>query len=1458
MSVSHGEAPSPSEPRPGAQSPGVHSRRIPWLAAVRFHKEIAARAERSFFSLRADEDQDERWTSLAGFEPRQMAGPWTVADGGIVSGSFALELAQRRSESVFLGGPCFLAYEQSESGSSWYPRWQPVMYREVRIERADTSFRVVPEQAHWSLSPLVWELFDKLHIALPTDATTLVEQILERAHTLHTNGRTPLHTAVVRAITSMFPALDEVLNRRPNRRIDYREPTPWVLFTPTSNFSVFTRNLMRDYRGLEEALALDETRIGGLAVLDGLETRANPIDDRDVLPLVPLNESQRQAVAAILSDRPVTVVSGPPGCGKSQVVLSVLLNSWARGKSVLFASNNNKAVDVVRERMERFEDQFPVAVRAGNKTVNNVVEVLRRTLNMAAGGTEQTDPSTFRRRRKTVERERANLHELLVSGRPARVEEALRGALSAYGRSQEIESQCEQAKKKLIEDAKQLRITGHEPMSVRGLCDRVQIWLESIDVVQERIAFDERERQALDSAAAAAANRRVESLVLMGLLTQPSDSGEWLLRGPQPTIVQTWIERLKRLAMSPNDESLKGGSWAEVHDDWRSSREAERDRDRILELASDIRATVGEIGATLDALAAAIQQQETARQDLVQRGCDPSADVPSSALQSWCATWAEWQSLPRNWRDHVPFSRRANLRRRLASLERELMSQIPSTVWGGVGVLDDVGRRKLADIAEALLRWERLFRSRFATSDARSAVSTRLQRLHERAVELRVRTPESDADSKAWLNAAKVADERARTAQDAAQAWSRRETRERFEQEIGKCASEWLSMAAGLPTKEAWMQRDGKSFDSAVRTLSTRVDAESIAAARDALHSSSVSDWLEAWSRAVEAQEEIVEAVKVRSSVPTRAQRAEQWLQGAPRGSFIVVEKRQGLPEGEARAIMEQQLNAVRAWCDRWDTFADIDVPRYRDEQRQERMHALERLAQVSGMLADEKLRDDFRVLERRAHAGEWEVSELKAVTASMDPSIIEARIRQIDAQLERGSFDDAKAAWLDRLQSDDEGLRAVNELERALARQHGEAHSQQVDAFTAALRLVPIWVTTAQAAQAIPLCAGMFDLVMIDEASQCTLTNLLPLVYRGRRLAVIGDSEQLPAIPIIRETEELVLARKLGVSAFVSVIGHVGNNVYHTAVETLPRRAADVRRLDEHYRSHPLIIGFSNQHIYQHRLKLRTARRVEAGRSSAVGLFKVPVRGEAKRGPRGRSWLNEPEAKAALEVVKRLRVDEGKQRSIGIVTPFTAQKELIREMLHKDGLDADVVCDSAYGFQGDERDVIVFSPVVAPGIDPMSARWVETPANLVNVALTRARDALYVVADFDSLQAQEGVLGKLANYCATIELLRSSSPVELELFTWMMLEGWSPRVHVRIGDHEADFVLSSANGIRVVVEVDGEQHSARRMTDASIDTYLAAQGYKVVRLPARIVREAPHEAIHLISLALELESERA
>ena len=167
------------------------------------------------------------------------------------------------------------------------------------------------------------------------------------------------------------------------------------------------------------------------------------------------------------------------------------------------------------------------------------------------------------------------------------------------------------------------------------------------------------------------------------------------------------------------------------------------------------------------------------------------------------------------------------------------------------------------------------------------------------------------------------------------------------------------------------------------------------------------------------------------------------------------------------------------------------------------------------------------------------------------------------------------------------------------------------------------------------------------------------------------------------------------------------------------------------------------------------------------------------------------------------------------------------------------MLVDTVYGFQGDERDVILFSPVVAKGIQEASARWVENPPNLVNVALTRARNALYVVADFDAHAMQTGILAKLSKYCRDVQTLRDTSPAELALFSWMTVEGWSPLVHPRIGDHEADFVLKSELGTRIAIEVDGEQHASTTAKDAAIDAYLEGQGFQVCRMTARLVRNS-------------------
>ena len=369
---------------------------------------------------------------------------------------------------------------------------------------------------------------------------------------------------------------------------------------------------------------------------------------------------------------------------------------------------------------------------------------------------------------------------------------------------------------------------------------------------------------------------------------------------------------------------------------------------------------------------------------------------------------------------------------------------------------------------------------------------------------------------------------------------------------------------------------------------------------------------------------------------------------------------------------------------------------------------------------------------------------------------------------------------------------------------------------------------------------------MVVDEATQCTLTNMLPLIYRAKRVVVIGDPEQLPAIYELGSETENALAARIGIEDYLDVVGYVSNDMYAAAVKTLPRRRNDVLPLLEHYRSHPLIIGCSNKNIYRMGLKLRKASGQSRILRSGNGVFGHRVLGQAGRGPRNSSWMNIPEAQAVAEMVASLRSDGGRL-TIGVVTPFKAHKEVIEEQLRKRDLLRNVVVDTVHRFQGDERDVMIFSPVVARGITERAARWVEKPQNLINVAVTRARDAFFLVADFDACRQQEGILGQLTAYVEKVELLRQTSEAELQLFTEHVTNGFSPEAHERVGDIEVDFLLER-EGKRLVVEVDGSQHEQTRTTDRGRDAFLISQGYDVLRVSARDVLETPALVLRQIS----------
>jgi superfamily I DNA and/or RNA helicase len=58
---------------------------------------------------------------------------------------------------------------------------------------------------------------------------------------------------------------------------------------------------------------------------------------------------------------------------------------------------------------------------------------------------------------------------------------------------------------------------------------------------------------------------------------------------------------------------------------------------------------------------------------------------------------------------------------------------------------------------------------------------------------------------------------------------------------------------------------------------------------------------------------------------------------------------------------------------------------------------------------------------------------------------------------------------------------------------------------------VMPGWAVTSLSAKGrVPFESGLFDLVVIDEASQCDIASVLPLLFRAKRAVIIGDPQQL------------------------------------------------------------------------------------------------------------------------------------------------------------------------------------------------------------------------------------------------------------------------------------------------------------------------------------------------------------
>jgi very-short-patch-repair endonuclease len=381
---------------------------------------------------------------------------------------------------------------------------------------------------------------------------------------------------------------------------------------------------------------------------------------------------------------------------------------------------------------------------------------------------------------------------------------------------------------------------------------------------------------------------------------------------------------------------------------------------------------------------------------------------------------------------------------------------------------------------------------------------------------------------------------------------------------------------------------------------------------------------------------------------------------------------------------------------------------------------------------------------------------------------------------------------------------------------------------------LFSCWAVTALSARGkIPFVPGHFDLLVVDEASQCDIASVLPLLYRAKRTVIIGDPKQLRHISAVPRAKDADLQTKYGLVENRAAWMYSVNSLYDLAAGVA--HAEQIINLRDHHRSHADIIEFSNRTFYERRLRVATRyAQLKQPAKGTPGVQWLDVKGRVTR-PGGSGAVNQPEARAVVDALEDLLITRRYEGSVGVVTPFRAQVQCIRDLMAARPVLSDVasrselLIETVHRFQGDERDVMFFSPVVSDGITTGALGFLRANGNLFNVAITRARGLLHVVGDRDAaFNAGVDYLAEFAAYVSRIaqharttadEQIREIGPAypsvsrpdrvsewERVLYKALYAAGVRPIPQYTIEQYDLDFAVIAGNR-RLNVEVDGERY---------------------------------------------------
>ncbi len=287
-------------------------------------------------------------------------------------------------------------------------------------------------------------------------------------------------------------------------------------------------------------------------------------------------------------------------------------------------------------------------------------------------------------------------------------------------------------------------------------------------------------------------------------------------------------------------------------------------------------------------------------------------------------------------------------------------------------------------------------------------------------------------------------------------------------------------------------------------------------------------------------------------------------------------------------------------------------------------------------------------------------------------------------------------------------------------------------------LDVLPLWIGTLQEIDnTLPVVPGMFDVVILDEASQIDQMRAGPALARAKRAMVVGDPRQLRHVSFVSDEAMRDAAEQNELSALAARLLDVRRNSLFDAAASV----SDVTWLDEHFRSLPHIVGFSDRKFYGGNLRLMTQHPRTETRDA--------IRTVVVEGDRDKDGVNQVEVATVLDLVHELA--KSGEQSIGVVTPFRAQADAIEERLvesfgPEEAERLGLRVGTVHAFQGNEREVVVASLALTADDAGGSLRFLQNP-NLFNVLVTRARREMVVVTSIEPNELRPGLLSEYLRY---------------------------------------------------------------------------------------------------------------